>query len=663
MGVCFSCELTRLARDSPSCKAIATFNIDRVINFLVTSLVDADTLAMFPTCNLAMLSKIDSPNGHTSRSKGNDILTKSQIHSLTNSDDPDIEAHKIKRRSGDYFDTAGPTYTSKHLWSFCEHTAHLLTMFDVSESIEKNASDRMQEAMWAIGKDLVLACKNLRSDNGSLELLPLVSAERECLKRFIFFQELFNALKRQSNPAFHKLTKQGGLNGIISTSIIENLHYLSSIELDVEEQKKLGCNDSDSRYQRAHALTFQKAYTELCGSLITLMLRENKNWVSQISLRDLMRQRLTFPALQKTLDIRSVLEVERTTAKTFKFCLRKKSSTKKGKAEYMDKNLSSTLSHRASQLLSFAAGITDKKYGSDLLKAILSGTTAPSSAEPSPEYTTSIANLFSIISYRLILTPETFGVCSPLTSDGLQRAVDNCLLCSEVLRTDGLREQKSILEFREIVLGSSIVNMLKNDSITPELGVSILHMLTCIAKTYSSTDFTTGQKIHQLISPLARKSLTSVATYTKLFHSIKECLCISIKSGTIHAALMRELSSSTAHLGNTATSLSTTLNQSDESVSSTLISLARESAQHAATSPFENHLTYIYQTSIWINKCLKLLHNQPMAAHLRDAFNKWIKSKETGSESLNLADSKIPEIQQLGQHFHSLTNLEKALSI
>jgi len=314
MSVCFTCELARLAQHNGTCKAIATQHSNRMIKHVVTSLLDPDTMTMFPTCNLTSLSQYDS---HNSRSKGSDALSKLQNHSLLTCQDPDQEAYKIKRVSGDYFDTVGPTYASKNVWSLCENVGQLLSGFD-----DKKYSLQMWAKIRTIGKEMINVCKKLQSDKDLLELLPQVSVERESLKRLIFFQELFAMLKRNRNEDLDLiLSKEGGVLHLTSIAIIENLYYLSGIELELEEQRNIGCDDSDSRYQRAKALTFQKAYIELSSSLMVLMLRENMVW-SNMKMCDLVRHQVIVSTFKGRLDIRSTIESE---ALNFDLCLRRTS--------------------------------------------------------------------------------------------------------------------------------------------------------------------------------------------------------------------------------------------------------------------------------------------------------------------------------------------------
>jgi len=625
IGACFSSELARLAQYNRSCKALATKNVVKLLNYLLVSLVDSDSLALFPTSNLSLLSHLD---GHNSRSKGNDQLSKVQIHSPLACQDPDEEAFKIKRMRGDYFDSAGPTYTSKNIWSFCENVGRVLQTWPLMKSI---------------GKDLVNSCEKLRSDKDLLGFLSQVSVERECLKRLLLFQNLFKALKRDNHQCLDAvLGKDGGVYRVISTSIIQNLYYLSGSELEHEEQQRIGCIDSGSRYKRAKALAFHRAYVELSGSLIALMLRESNNWEGTNTC-ELVRRNLVAPAFRGNLDFRSVVEGAAT---KLNLCLRKRSS--KGNLNHMTKDLLMTFIRHTGELLAYGAGCADN-YGAILLNAMLR---LPSTG------TALIDSFIKAASCRLILTSEAVGVYSTVSSEGLQRTIDDRLLCSEVLRSDGLDEQKSILGLRELAMGKSFVHLLNSHDTTPPSRVMSLKLLTCMIKTYSSKDIISRQKIHD-----ASGNLSSTASYTKLFHALKGCLRNSVTSSSVNATFITEFFSCVRQFLALPILLGTAVNESTQRDSLTLLSWARASPKNNTVyDSNSSHSAYIYEVSMWLDVCGKLLENQASITTLH-GFLIRTSNKEGGQYSLDDAESNSLEMQQLCKSFNSLSNLERVLSL
>ncbi len=105
-------------------------------------------------------------------------------------------------------------------------------------------------------------------------------------------------------------------------------------------------------------------------------------------------------------------------------------------------------------------------------------------------------------------------------------------------------------------------------------------------------------------------NLASVEAYTKLFHSLKECLSNTINSGTLDASLIAEVYACAGHF--LALPVST-----DTAESVSLISLARDAAQQN-TEPNQNssRLAYIYEVSLWLSKCGTFLRDQALAATL-----------------------------------------------
>ena len=293
-AMCFSCELLILSKFS-RCKALVMQNMKKILHYLFAAFVDSDALSLFPSCNLALLEKLD---GNLSRSKGNDLLSSAQIHLPVPYQHPDQESYKIKRRSGEYVDTAGPTYTSKNIWTFLQNVGYVLasaTPYDI------NCPKFTWQSLKLVGATIVNVLNKLRSDEKDLlELLPQVSVERECLKRLVVFQALLSTPLRKDD------TIVGGICTVVLTSIIEHLYYLSGIEIELEDQRKIGCDDFDTRYQRAKTLAFHHAYTDLSGTLMTLILRSNTVW--DCIIRDLVRSDLILSAFRGELDIRRCID-------------------------------------------------------------------------------------------------------------------------------------------------------------------------------------------------------------------------------------------------------------------------------------------------------------------------------------------------------------------
>jgi hypothetical protein len=619
----------------------------KILNYLFAALMDSDTLAMFPSSNLSLLYMLD---GHNSRSKGNDLLSKAQNHLPLAPQDPDQESYKIKRMKGEYFDTVGPAYTSKNIWSFVENFGQVLASsspYDIKCPIGTWQSFR------SIGTKIVNICKTLQLDKDEdlRELLPQVSVERECLKRLIVFQALFAPL---NNCSIDRLdTVMGGVCTVVSTMIMENLYYLSGIELELEEQRRIGCDDSDTRYQRAKALAFHRAYTELCGTLMTLMLRQNNNWESIIA-RDLVRLNLIASAFRGNLDLRRTIEE---VAVKLNLCLRRRSSV--GHLLHLielhlTEDLSMSFYRRTGDLLVYAAGCGDKdNYRVVLFNAMLRGFSSKENAV--------IDAFITSVSSRLILTSETIIDRITLPSDGLERAMNNRMVSADV---DGIDDLELMIGLRDWVMNVFLVGRLGNDSTTRPCISMSLKLLTRMIKIFLSDEFSPRQKIYN-----DNGNLTSIATYTKLIHSLKECLCNSVRSN-LDETFVAEFFCCARYI----LSLPYTLKAASlEKETVTLLSWVRASSTNTTDSneSSSHQSAYIYEVFVCLLLCGELLRHQETANILRDFLIQTNNNEgalgcqgmSTTVEPNPAAKPNYIEIRKFCISFDKLGKLERDLSL
>ncbi|KAL7550960.1 hypothetical protein ACHAWF_014162, partial [Thalassiosira exigua] len=635
LGICFSAELACLARHSGSCRAIAAKHVKELLNYLLASLLDADTLAMFPTSNLSLLTEY---GGHDSRSRGNDLLSKAQIHSPMNHQDPDQEARKITRLSGDYFDTAGPTYTSKNLWSFCENVGNVLLLYD-----DATHSQQTQAVIQSMGTDMISACTSLCSDKGLLELLPQVSTERECLKRLHVIRAILMATKRDEEQNLDTVQgTEGGLPLAISKSILENLHYLSGIEMEVEEQRKMGCVDAASRHQRAKALTFQRAYTEFCGTLTTMMLRD-KAIQRNANAHDILWNSIIMPTFKGKDDVRRAIE---RAATEFNLCLRKTSCT--GHLKFMSLDLRLSLWRHSGDLLVYGASCTNSNFGRVLLNTMLEySSTWPQSSHISKE------DLLEVISRRLVLMPETTSFCT--ISHGLQRSADS-IVSKDSPGSDELHQLKQLtVSLREWAMGDRFVYLLEHWRTPPPLRANTLKLLTNMIEKFSSGGIVPPKTIQDPSGNLA-----SIATYTKLLYALKECLSSNIRSNSLDAALIADLFSCTRHFFALPV-FNYTPNDSAKRLS--LLSWATYSSRNKTCNGLHSASSaYISEISTWLCACGKLLKSQAFISPLRSFVAALNRKDFLGKHPLE-DESNLDEMREFCSSTNSLITIEKDLSL
>lgn len=635
VATCFYCELMRLNKHSRECRTMAMDHIQKLLLYGLAALLDSDTLAMFPTSNLSLLSQLD---GHYSRSKGNDLLSKAQTHSHTPPHDPDQDAFKINRMSGDYFDTAGPTYACKNVWSFLMNIGHVLATSNPYET----KYPRHFQSLTSIGRRIVDICNNLHSNE--LDMVPQISVERECLKRLIVFQKLLVSLTDRENECLDAiLGMKGSLFSAISKFIIENLYYLAGVELDVEEQRRIGCNDAITSYHRAKSLAFQRAYSELCGSLMAVMLREIKGREGTLIL-ELVRS-LIISAVRGDLELRRTIEEK---AMTLNLQLRKRAS--KGRADNTTHDFAMSCFRRTSDLLVYAASCSD--YRAVLFHAMFHEL-------PSKE-NDMIESFISSLSSRLVLTSEAIGVYGAVSTDGLERAIDDRILCSEVLRGNDINVQKSILGLREWAISNFFAALLRSQSTAAPLRLVLLKSLDCMIKTFSSNDVSNREKIFDESGNLA-----SNTTFVKLFYSFKECLCNSIRSNNVDAIFITELYSCVRQCLELPMSTETTTT-SGTNETMTLLSWARATSEiNDESNPHSLQCSvYITKISLCFELCGVLLRQPKTTTCLRNFLIEVNTHEDSNPFSLDDIEANTnPDMQQLCSIFSSLNELEGELSL
>lgn len=271
----FSCELTRLAaRGFLKCQALAMQHSGDILNDIIVSMFDYVAIKVYPTCNVALLLQL---GGEYSSRKGAKKLEKSQISSFNT-------------------DADGFGYDRENLWSWCEDIGRLFC----------NGEDVLTEGdkkFWinSVGQAFQSACAMVHiyyEDGEAPSLVKRASAEKECDERRQLLRSLFASMRRK-NLSFGDLPgiKDGNICSIAGC-ITKNLFYLSKTVSYYEEQLRWGCEDDDSRYNRAEIRAYEEAYIGFCGSVLSDLLKEDGNWVHIV--KDIIVKRLEAPRVDST---------------------------------------------------------------------------------------------------------------------------------------------------------------------------------------------------------------------------------------------------------------------------------------------------------------------------------------------------------------------------
>lgn len=491
LRTCFSSELARLG--NLNCSALIRQQSGIVLNDLVSSLVDVETLMMFPTSNIKL---VIAEGGNDLRREMESMLTTSRRVNQS-SRSPDEEAMLIMGSQNEFLDTVGPNYTSQHLWSHCNRVATLLSqnqMRNPYEQREKEASDYS-----AVAKVLRDKCSELLCSEDLLENLPAISLERECFKRMIVIRALLKV-----DVAGHKL-----LCSTVMHCILENMYHLSEVALHYEKQRVIGCSDKSSRLARGKAVALQKAYLTFSGSLLSCLLRDN---LSMSTDQSAFIREVILRVLKKD-GIRSVIEDAH--KKPFlQFHLRKKAATltesEKDFFKNMSSDLASTFLCRADDLLVHDVGYNSKGFLHSML-------TTPHLAD------IGLKESFAVIANQLLLKPVSAMIHSPRWKSDLQMAINHHIHHTETCISDSSRVSSLPIVYRESVLSPFLSEKLNDKS--PALRKASLQLLTSLLKTFSSNDIRPEEKVYN-----SEGNLASFMTYARVARSLKLCLESNVDS-------------------------------------------------------------------------------------------------------------------------------------
>lgn len=496
MRYCFSNELIRLSKKFRCCRNLIRSNLELVLNDIVASLLDVETLMMFETSNI---KQILSTGGNDLRKHVSPLLLASESKDSLSDESIDEEATFMKKEHlKRCLDSVGHNYISQTLWFHCNQVA-LLMCEDESPDNGKFHRGQGKADFSCIGQKIHALCSELSSNNELLDTLPFISFERECLKRFI----VLRCLILESIQVHH--------HSIISTivsSLFNNMHYLSEIALYSEKDFLRGCIDIQSRLSRGKTVAYQKAYLSLSGSLLTLLLRETvgssrtpKNQ-SNIDIYMMIRG-LICHSFAGEKNIRAIIE---NAPSCLQFHLRKKitvpNQTDIIYLQNMTRDLAAVFLSRADDLL-----INDiHREQKGLLDSMLSSSSKIGLLAESH---------ITIIANTLLLTPLGILDRSPRSISELQTAIDHHIHFANACRTDSSSVCPTIVSHRETILAPYLAKKISDKSKSVQR--FSLQLLVEVLKTFSSSK--PDETMYN-----SERNLASFETYAQIARSLKACI-------------------------------------------------------------------------------------------------------------------------------------------
>lgn len=257
---CFYSELCSLSADYERCNQLVQKRWDIVTEHFVGAMLDSNTLERFPSMNLRRIKE----NGGA-RSERKQSLRLKLANSARQSDDPTRESINeagARLGRGEKENSPGPSYNSSHLWSFCKSLGKAAARRDgVSGGIIREF--RLDSVFLDLDSDLASRPR---------DSIQLVSLEKECLKRMMFFRGILGNSARCRS-----------MTGTLNFEALSNLiiacccHELASISKGVHYQARFGRKNADDgakTYKHARLLELQSCYTELTIGLLAWILRE-----------------------------------------------------------------------------------------------------------------------------------------------------------------------------------------------------------------------------------------------------------------------------------------------------------------------------------------------------------------------------------------------------
>ena len=477
LRTCFSCELTRLSPEFQCCQHLAHLHMETVLNDTVSSLLDVETLLLFPSCNAKQVLAV----------AGNDRGTRDEVEKRMNSYrsiksapclNPDEEATFI-RKEKTFQSTVGCYYESQFIWLHCNQLALLLCK-DQEKSNNAN-----------IGQVLRDTCADLQ-DGELLDMVPVVSFERECLKRLILMRAFVTELNRMQD--FNLLKT-------ITNSLLENMYFMVEITL---VQKKVEGVDLESRLKKGHAMSRQKAYFTLLGSLLTFILREDTQVNSEQSK---FLRRLIIGSLSGNENIRNIIE-EAHEMPCFDFILRKKNNILTPTEEV---HLLSMTSDLTATFLSRADDLCIHDIHRDSKALIYAMITNASTRERA------LKKIFiKIVSNSLLLTPISIMGHSPRAFNDLQTAINHHINYTEACQRSA-PSIEPLISYRETIIAPFLTEKICLGSVN--IRRISLQLLVEMLSIFSSKDLRSDEKVFN-----AGGNLASLMSYSKVARSLKTCL-------------------------------------------------------------------------------------------------------------------------------------------
>ena len=555
--------------------------LEEILGHFLEALLDPQILHRLPSANKAIVSISGGPQAQEMEVK---YLKRMLRRSLLDSQDGD-EAAGARLLDNETFDSPGPAFMASRMWSFARTLGCII--------VDLQPED--QEIL-SIGKilsrmDNDLSGEGSESCQRSLALVPLISMERECMKRTAMLRGIVSVLVSDTRIIGRVATN---VLSLITKNVMQNIYYLSATveynERRTGDWKDNPNADPEDLYKRSRALALQRAYGEVASTFFAWLLHQgtHSNNLHRISptvvvLKDVLLR----TSLQRS-NVNYCAALEAHSSKSIQpyvfDVLSSRGGSSSSKAR-LAKDLSDGLGRRYHELVLYAADSFDLSGTSDVLSMLIESAIAgqPGGAK----------NDRAALLGRALSGDRNERLDSAHHQDDLQRAIDSYLATAHAFKPSSERDTQLLGKLRRAALRNFIVPKLRFDSIEMEKKFSLLHMVLSLIGTIDG--FATSNVIRPDEEGSGYFDVTDLCLLLRgLTHVLKECLAHSTD-------LSREIILTVYQVARMFIRLPIS-NTVEENISEPLLAWSQAASQSTRSSK-----SYIALNTRWLNSIARLL--------------------------------------------------------
>ena len=513
LAQCFSLELCRYSRVSSSCQSVVNSGLEEILGHFLEAFLDPQIIHRLPSSNKTIISISGGPQAQEMEVK----YLKRMLRRSPSGSQNDDEAAGARLLDSEAFDSPGPAFMASRMWSFARTLGGII--------VDLQPED--QEIL-SIGKilsqmDNDLSGQGTESCQRSLALVPLISMERECMKRTAMLRGIGSVLLTDDRIIGRVATN---VLSLITKNVMQNIYYLSATveynERRTGDWKDNPNADPEDLYERSRALALQRAYGEVATTFSAWLLHQgaHSNSLHRINptvavLKDVLLR----TSLQRS-NVNYCAALEAHSSKSIPPYIFDVLSSRGGSSSGNDRlaiDLADGLGRRYQELVLYAADSFDLSGTTEVLSMLIESVIAgqPGGAK----------NDRAALLGRALSGDRNEGLDSAYRKDDLQRAVDSYLATIHTFKPSSDRDRQLLGKLRRAALRNFIVPKLRFDAIEMEKKASLLHVVLSLIGT--TDGFATSNVIRPDEEGSGFLDVTDLCLLLRgLSHVLRECLAL-----------------------------------------------------------------------------------------------------------------------------------------